>query len=67
MAGDRGLLHPELTRSATVDEAEELRGVEHDAHLCSNRTCEIGLEQGTGHRFESVILALDRVTRPLAH
>jgi D-lactate dehydrogenase len=63
MAGDRGLLHPELTRSATAEQAAELKGVDHDAHLCSNRTCEIGLQQGTGHAYESIVLALERVTR----
>ena len=66
MAGDRGLLHPELTRSATSDEEAELAGASHDAYLCSNRTCEIGLHQGTGHRFESFVLALERATRPAA-
>ena len=47
-AGDRGLLHPELTARATADEAAELGGRSFDAHVCANRTCEIGLEQGTG-------------------
>jgi D-lactate dehydrogenase len=64
MAGDRGLLHPELTRSATADQAAELQGRDHDAYLCSNRTCEIGLQQGTGEAYESVLLALERATRP---
>ena len=48
MAGDRGMLHPELTRSATAEEAAELAGSSHDAYLCSNRTCEIGLQEATG-------------------
>jgi D-lactate dehydrogenase len=63
MAGDRGLLHPELTRSATAEEAAELAGERHDAYLSSNRTCEIGLEQGTGEAYESFVLALERATR----
>ncbi|MGH2978685.1 MAG: (Fe-S)-binding protein, partial [Solirubrobacterales bacterium] len=65
-AGDRGLLHPELPRAATADEAAELRGRDIDAHLCSNRTCEIGLQQGTGAAFESFVFALEQATRPLA-
>ncbi|MGH2955585.1 MAG: FAD-binding and (Fe-S)-binding domain-containing protein, partial [Solirubrobacterales bacterium] len=64
MAGDRGLLHPELTRSATAEQAAELSGQSHDAHLCSNRTCEIALQQATGAAYESVLVALERVTRP---
>jgi D-lactate dehydrogenase len=63
-AGDRGLLHPELTRAATADEAAELSGREFDAHLCSNRTCEIGLQEGTGAAFESFVFALEQATRP---
>ncbi|HET9119045.1 MAG TPA: FAD-binding and (Fe-S)-binding domain-containing protein [Solirubrobacterales bacterium] len=63
MAGDRGLLHPELTASATEEEAAELRGSRHDAYLCSNRTCEIALQQGTGAPYESFVIALERVSR----
>jgi D-lactate dehydrogenase len=63
-AGDRGFLHPELPVAATADEAAELNGRDYDAHLCSNRTCEIGLRQGTGRDYESFVLALERVTRP---
>jgi D-lactate dehydrogenase len=63
MAGDRGLLHPELPAAATADAAEELDGRRFDAHLSSNRTCEIGLQQGTGRAYESFIFALDLATR----
>ena len=64
MAGDRGLLHPELPSSATAEEAAELAGTEHDAYLCSNRTCEIALEQGTGAAYESFLIPLELVSRP---
>ena len=64
MAGDRGLLHPELTRAATAEEAAELGSERHDAYLSSNRTCEIGLQQGTGEAYESFVLAVERATRP---
>jgi D-lactate dehydrogenase len=64
MAGDRGMLHPELTASATAEEAAELAGTEHDAYLCSNRTCEIGLQGATGAAFESFLIPLERVSRP---
>jgi D-lactate dehydrogenase len=63
MAGDRGLLHPELTASATKEEAAELRGARHDAYLCSNRTCEIGLQQATGAAYESFLIPLERLSR----
>jgi D-lactate dehydrogenase len=62
-AGDRGISHPELTAAATAPEASELAGRDFDAHLSSNRTCEIGLERATGEPYESVILLLERLTR----
>src|SRR3954452_7232696 len=64
MAGDRGMLHPELTASATTEEAAELADSNHDAYLCSNRTCEIGLQGGTGRAYESFLIPLERITRP---
>ena len=60
-AGDRGISHPELTAAATAPEASELAGRHFDAHLSSNRTCEIGLERATGEPYESVILLLERL------
>ena len=63
MAGDRGLLHPELPASALRDEAAELDGRAFDACLCSNRTCEIGLQRETGRPFESFVFLLERLTR----
>jgi D-lactate dehydrogenase len=62
-AGDRGISHPELTASATHQQAAELSGRSFDAHLSSNRTCEIALERATGEPYESVICLLERLTR----
>jgi D-lactate dehydrogenase len=62
-AGDRGISHPELTEAATREAAAELAGRRFDAHLSSNRTCEIGLERATGEPYESIVLLLERLTR----
>jgi D-lactate dehydrogenase len=62
-AGDRGIKNPELTEAATRPQAEELSGRRFDAHLSSNRTCEIGLERATGEPYESVVCLLERLTR----
>jgi D-lactate dehydrogenase len=62
-AGDRGISHPELTASATAPQAAELSGRHFDAHLCSNRTCEIGLQRATGEPYESFLILLERLTR----
>jgi D-lactate dehydrogenase len=61
-AGDRGMLHPELTAAATADEAAELAGRSFDAHLCGNRTCEIGLTEATGKPYASFVHLLDQLT-----
>ncbi|MFD3533809.1 FAD-binding and (Fe-S)-binding domain-containing protein [Streptomyces sp. NPDC058664] len=63
-AGDRGMLHPELTASATAREAAEVTARSFDAHLSANRMCEIGMERATGRSYGSVLLALERATRP---
>jgi D-lactate dehydrogenase len=63
-AGDRGISHPELTATATAPQAAELAGRHFDAHLCNNRTCEIGLTRATGEPYESIVILLERLTRP---
>ena len=66
-AGDRGLLHPELTAAATAEEASEVgraeAGRRFDAYLSSNRTCELGLERATGRPYESFVYPLEELTR----
>jgi D-lactate dehydrogenase len=62
-AGDRGLLHEELTRSATKEEAKEVAGKTLDLYLCANRTCEVGMEHATHVPYESFVFALEELTR----
>ncbi|WP_405706996.1 FAD-binding oxidoreductase [Streptomyces xanthophaeus] len=63
-AGDRGMLHPELTASATAREAEEVTARAFDAYLSANRMCEVGMERATGRSYCSALLELERATRP---
>ena len=63
-AGDRGFLHSELTRSATAEEAEEVRARKFDAYLGSNRPCEIGMNLATGNDYSSFVYLLEELTRP---
>ena len=63
-AGDRGLLHPELPAAAARSQEAELEPAAAEAHLCSNRTCEIGLTQATGRPHGSFLLLLEELTRP---
>ncbi len=62
-AGDRGMLHPELTDAAGLEQAAELAGREFDAYLCSNRTCELGMTRAIGHEYASFLYLLEAATR----
>ncbi|MET8937816.1 FAD-binding and (Fe-S)-binding domain-containing protein [Streptomyces rubiginosohelvolus] len=63
-AGDRGMLHKELTDSATAKEAAEVDRRPYDAYLSANRMCEIGMERATGHPYRSALIELEHATRP---
>ncbi|MFE9014902.1 FAD-binding and (Fe-S)-binding domain-containing protein [Streptomyces cyaneofuscatus] len=63
-AGDRGMLHKELTDRATAKEAAEVNSRTYDAYLSANRMCEIGMERATGHPYRSALIELERATRP---
>jgi D-lactate dehydrogenase len=63
-AGDRGYLFPELTESATREEAAEVRAGTFDGYYSSSRTCEIGLTRATGSVYRSFLYLLERATRP---
>ena len=62
-AGDRGMLHPELTASATAPEAAEIQARSFDAYASNNRTCEIGLQQGVGRPYRSLIQIVEERLR----
>ena len=63
-AGDRGMLHPELTAAATAAEAAEVARLGADAHASCNRTCEIGMTRATGAEYRHVLELLEEATRP---
>jgi D-lactate dehydrogenase len=65
-AGDRGLLHPELVRSATREERAVAVTSRADAFLSANRTCEMGMRHATGRPYESFIFLLEELSRPEA-
>src|SRR5690606_29901364 len=62
-AGDRGMLHPELTASATAVEAAEVAEAPTQAHASLNRTCELGMTRATGKQYRHILELLDEVTR----
>lgn len=65
-AGDRGLLHPEVVRSATREIKSVLDANPAEAYLSANRTCEMGLRQATGRPYESFVFLLEELSRPPA-
>jgi D-lactate dehydrogenase len=62
-AGDRGLLHPGLTASATKKESEELNSEIFAAYASSNRPCQQALSQATGQKYVHLIELVDQLTR----
>jgi D-lactate dehydrogenase len=60
MAGDRGFLLPELTASATLLEAEEVRGCSDvDGYYSSTKTCEMAMSEAVGKDYESILYLVD--------
>jgi D-lactate dehydrogenase len=62
-AGDRGMLHPELTASATRRLAANLAERDFTAYASSNRTCEIGMTRATGHSYQHILELVEEATR----
>jgi D-lactate dehydrogenase len=62
-AGDRGLLHPELTAAATRPQAATLAHREFTAYASCNRTCEIGMTRATGAPYRHLIEIIEENTR----
>ncbi|MGX5696800.1 FAD-linked oxidase C-terminal domain-containing protein [Agromyces soli] len=54
-AGDRGMLHPELTAAATAAEAAEVRRIDAARHASCNRACEIAMTRATGREYRHVL------------
>ena len=59
MAGDRGFLFPELTASATRNEAVEATQSACEGHYATTRTCELALSEATGKDYASILFLVD--------
>jgi D-lactate dehydrogenase len=62
-AGDRGLLFPELTASATALESAEVNARTYDGYYSSNITCEMGMSAATGQDYRSIAYLVERASR----
>lgn len=63
MAGDRGMLFPDLIDSATKEEVREINLGKYTGFYSSSRTCELALTEKGGNEFESVVRLVERVSR----
>ena len=54
-AGDRGMLHPELTASATAAQAADVAAMGAVVHASCNRTCELGMTRATREDYRHVL------------
>ncbi|UYG17853.1 FAD-binding oxidoreductase [Brachybacterium huguangmaarense] len=61
-AGDRGMLHPELTAAATRLEATEVGARATAWYVSANRTCELGMAAATGRPYRHVLELLAATT-----
>jgi len=62
-AGDRGLLFPELTASATSMESAEVNTHQYDGYYSSNITCEMGMSLATKQDYHSIVYLLEKASR----
>ena len=62
-AGDRGLLFPELTKSATEKESAEVNARDYGGYYSSNIPCEIGMSEATGNDYVSIVYLVERASR----
>jgi len=65
-AGDRGLLFPELTASATAQEADEVKSQEYDGYYSSNLTCEMGLAAATSKPYRSILYLMEKASEKIS-
>ncbi|MBO9570836.1 MAG: 4Fe-4S dicluster domain-containing protein, partial [Chitinophagaceae bacterium] len=59
MAGDRGFLFPELTASATHDEATEVKQNSYAGYYSSTKTCEMAMTEAVKQNYESILYLAD--------
>ncbi len=62
MAGDRGFLFPDLTKSATELEVEEIKDKTCDGFYSSGKTCEMSMSHYSGKNYQHIIHLLDEVS-----
>ncbi len=60
MAGDRGFLFPELTVSATLPEANDLKDKNFDGYYSTSKTCEIAMSDAVGKNYQSILYLVDQ-------
>ena len=67
MAGDRGLMYPEIAAAATAREAAAVREGGFSDGYSSSRTCELNLARATGIPYRSIVFLVEEATRLASH
>ena len=62
-AGDRGLLYPELTTSATEQESSEVLEGDYGGYYSSNITCEMGMSEATEKDYVGIVYLVEKASR----
>ncbi len=66
-AGDRGLLVPGLTESATERESKEIQDIDADGYYSTSRTCEMGMTMATDKSYQPLVsLILEAIIKQSA-
>ena len=63
MAGDRGLLYPDLPKAALQEEVAQIHEAKADAHYSCSPFCEAGLAQATGTTWHPLVLLLHKAAQ----
>jgi D-lactate dehydrogenase len=62
-AGDRGLLYPELTATATEKETAEVLSRDFGGYYSSNITCEMGMSEATEKGYVGIVYLVEKASR----
>ncbi|WP_113663368.1 FAD-binding and (Fe-S)-binding domain-containing protein [Pedobacter nanyangensis] len=63
MAGDRGFIYPELTKSAMLLEKDEVCSSKvYEGYYSSSKTCEMALSEAIGENYQSILKLADECT-----
>lgn len=64
MAGDRGIMHPDLVHAALAAERRDLTAIQADGYYAANTACEAALTREIGVRYRPLVALVEESSRP---